>query len=257
MTILNKDLYRAATTTRAALLFCILSFGVHVSAENFITKHNDTLVHSSPSPQGKVIGKIPKGKKLVTGQQQGDFVQVTSKSGRAMWVKASDLEAPVDLGGTGEDLSGDVAKDDKEDDTRRSAPQFSWDLGAAAGSYDNRTYSEVQLGVNWYFLNWLAWRNAGFMRFVNPENIYGLDTSMRASVSPNILHAVGFTLFGGPGYRFQSKGDAVPFLEGGLELHMFGLNIGGGAKSLMYSLNDSKKSNDVQYFLILSGSGSF
>lgn len=144
--------------------------------------------------------------------------------------------------------------------------RLTYDIGASTGSTSTaatattpateRTYSEASLGINAFFSNWFVWRNAGFGRFsTGVETVYGLDTSFRlmADVGDRQL---GFTAFLGPGYRFVSNGDSAPFAEGGLNLHLGGLTIGGGAKRVFNTVTRPSVPDETQYFVNLSGSGS-
>lgn len=144
-----------------------------------------------------------------------------------------------------------------EDDNESSfgLRRITFDLGASTGSIGDVTYTEAALGVNVYFYEWLAWRNAVFGRFqTGQETITGLDTSLRPILALG-NGVLGLTAFGGPGYRFVSRGDHVPFLEGGLVFRLVGLSIGGGVKRLLTSAVRSGAPNDTQYFLILAGGG--
>ncbi len=136
-------------------------------------------------------------------------------------------------------------------------PRFTYDLGISAGSAGGRSYTEAQLGINTYFDHWLAWRNAGFGRFISDaDNIFGVDTSLRGIYSAQAGQLAGATFFGGPGYRFANRMKDVPFVEGGLVLRLASLAIGGGVKVFMNRLVDKNLGSDTQYFLILSGAGS-
>jgi hypothetical protein len=133
--------------------------------------------------------------------------------------------------------------------------RITYDLGASTGQFLGRSYTEATLGVNLYFNEYFAWRNAGFARFVQDrENVYGLDSSARGVFSA-AGSGLGFTVFGGPGYRFVNRGDHAPFAEAGLVLRAGGLSVGGGVKTLMNSWVRSGAENDTQYFLILAGGG--
>ncbi len=139
-----------------------------------------------------------------------------------------------------------------------SHSRVTYDLGAAVGSYNNISYTEIGLGLNWFFNDYLVWRNALFSRFGSEiDSIYGLDSSVRGVLGAG-NSALGITVFAGPGYRFVSKGDNAPFLEGGLILKLAGFSLGGGAKALYYSNRAGGLPNqETIYFIILSGGGSF
>ncbi len=138
----------------------------------------------------------------------------------------------------------------KKNSESGGAPYATYDLGLSVGNSGSRNYSELDVGLNYFFKNWFAWRNAVFARFINPENIYGLDTSGRF-----FHYFPSATIFGGPGYRFASLGDNVPFLEGGAVLHLGGFSIGGGAKTFLTNVIRKGAAADTLYFIILSGSG--
>lgn len=136
-----------------------------------------------------------------------------------------------------------------------SAPRLTFDLGVSAGSIGDENYTELQLGLNWFLKNWFAWRNAAFYRAIEGDDYYGLDTSARLFHFFLWGEESGATLFGGPGYRFASEGDHLPFAEGGLVLKLGGFAIGGGVKSFFPDLIGSNQDTDTQFFIILSGAG--
>lgn len=134
--------------------------------------------------------------------------------------------------------------------------RITYDIGLSAGSVNNVSYTEANLGVNLYFLEYFAWRNAGFSRFITgQDNIYGLDTSLRGIFSAG-NSAGGFTAFAGPGWRFVTRGDSPPFAEAGVVVKLAGISLGGGVKSFYNSAIRSGAEDDTQYFIILSGGGS-
>lgn len=153
---------------------------------------------------------------------------------------------------------------------------WTYDLGGAVGSYNNYSYSEATLGLNYNFADNFQWRNAVFGRFEqNVSNVYGLDSSVRLRVSAlSESGSFGVAAFLGPGYRFANYDYSAPFAEAGLHIKFFGLSIGVGAKALFYSKspvggidstvlaqmqaqnpNFGQSTTDVVYFLILSGGG--
>ncbi len=133
-------------------------------------------------------------------------------------------------------------------------PRFTIDLGVSIGSYDDRNYTEASLGLNTYFKDWLIWRNAAFGRFVSEaDDIYGLDSSLRAVGRVGRNSNVGLTAFAGPGYRMVNKGDGAPFAEAGAILRLGGFSLGGGAKVLFYGEREGLPNQDTIYFIILAG----
>jgi hypothetical protein len=141
--------------------------------------------------------------------------------------------------------------------------RVTWDLGVASGKYqsstppnDDVTFAEGDLGVNWFFLDYLAWRNAVFVRFPTGEKtVEGLDTGLRLQGRVDFGARSGLNVFTGAGYRFETLGGNVPFGEAGLSIQVAGLTIGGGAKVFFEKLINASTPTYVQYFLILSGSG--
>jgi hypothetical protein len=131
--------------------------------------------------------------------------------------------------------------------------QLSLDVGASSGSVNGVSVSEMNVGVNAQFAEFFTWRNSGFARFqTGTENVYGLDTSLRAGIDVGD-EAMSFSAFAGPGWRFVSKGTSAPIVEGGLGFRTGGLHIGGGAKVIMNSVAVSGASNETQYFITLAG----
>src|SRR3954470_3311168 len=60
--------------------------------------------------------------------------------------------------------------------------RLTYDIGVSSGKTNDLTYTEYNLGLNWWLGSWFAWRNALFGRSQQGEKtIYGLDTSFRAS----------------------------------------------------------------------------
>ncbi|PWU20504.1 MAG: hypothetical protein C5B49_04180 [Bdellovibrio sp.] len=144
-----------------------------------------------------------------------------------------------------------------------SAAEMSWDLGAATGSYGGSSYTEANLGLNWFLLDYLNWRNALFGRFVSgADNVFGLDSSLRLQTFLSTESGgLGVGFFAGPGYRFARSDYSAAFLEGGVQFKLGGLRIGGGVKQFYYSnpgldvLGNRLPNTDTVYFIILSGGG--
>lgn len=143
-------------------------------------------------------------------------------------------------------------------------PDFTYDVGAASGSYDGNSYSEINLGLNWYFLDDLAWRNSVFTRFGdNVDSATGLDSSLRYSYNTDTHATFGMGFFGGGGYRFTKSQDSGPFAEGGLTFRVGGLSVGAGVKEIYYpspgkdSTGGKLADHDTTVFLILAGGGVF
>lgn len=136
-------------------------------------------------------------------------------------------------------------------------PPMTYDIGFAAGTYNDVNYSEINVGLNLFFTEMFTWRNALFGRFASKQDtITGLDTSLRMNLgAENSSSSMAVQTFLGGGYRFVSKGTNAPLAEAGLVARFGSFEIGGGAKALFYN-EPALPSTDVQYFIILSGGGS-
>ena len=223
-------------------------------------------VYSEPSDGAKAAGRVQKGRLLrSTGERRGSFIGLSTKSGQKLWIRDADARP-----------SQPVSERSVEDDLERAPmraserapgssgphipPRATFDLGASTGSVSARgssySYTEINLGLNLFFYDWLDWRNAVYGRLVSGyDNSYGLDTSLRGIASFGNSQ-LGATAFAGPGWRFPSDEGGTPFIEGGLVFRLPGIALGGGARSFLRSWVNSGQANEVQYFIILSGGGS-
>lgn len=144
-------------------------------------------------------------------------------------------------------------------------PTFSYDLGASTGTYNDKSYSEIQLGLNWYMSEYFIWRNAIFSRFGSEiDSVAGLDTSLRANYEMKTDDGgMALGVFGGPGYRISKTENSGIFGEAGVKVRAGGLALGVGVKSLTYTspgndINGNKlPKRDTTVFLILAGGGAF
>jgi hypothetical protein len=143
-------------------------------------------------------------------------------------------------------------------------PQWSWDLGAAAGTYSGYSYSEIDLGLNDRFVNYLNWRNVLWDRFGSSSAVsaLGLDSSLRYEFTDFGDSGAGFRFFAGPGLRISNAQYTGLFAEGGILFHMSSFNLGFGVKAIRYSSPGTDPSTgapfpstDFMYFIILSGGG--
>jgi hypothetical protein len=146
---------------------------------------------------------------------------------------------------------------------RASTPTFVYDLGVSGGTYDNEDYTEVNLGLSWYAMEHLAWRNSVFGRFTT-TNIFGLDSSLRFVFNaPRDEDGFGLGAFAGPGYRFSDKENSGVFGEAGVLLKLAGFATGVGAKSIYYNSPGTNSDglerprSDTIVFLILGFGGGF
>lgn len=146
-----------------------------------------------------------------------------------------------------------------------SQSRLTYDLSGGVGSYNGNSYTEVDLGLNWWMQDWMNWRNSVFTQFGSTiKAVYGLDTALIFQKSLYTQsRGAGVELFAGPGLRFASEDSNGAFGKAGLVLSLGGLRLGGGAQVTHYystrTDKDSAKlpSDEVQYFIILSGGGTF
>lgn len=147
--------------------------------------------------------------------------------------------------------------------TSSRSTTLSYDVSASTGSYNGFSYSEIHLGLNWGFNEYIVWRNSVFSRFGSYiETVNGLDSSLRFVFDTRTEDGgLGLALFGGPGYRFATAKNSAAFGEAGISLLFGGLRIGFGVKSFYYadpgqdSLGRNLPKTDTNYFIILAGGG--
>lgn len=221
-------------------------------------------VLTEPRPTAKVMFFANRGRQLISdGVEREGYWRLLSKSGRSYWISRQYVQ---NISTQAQEASDDLVTPSAVEQVRPSDlhqasdgdfPHFSYDLGASFGSYDDSSYTEVDLGLNTYFKEWLIWRNALFGRWAEHQDaVYGLDSSVRAAATFG-GSGLGIHAFAGPGYRFVNRGDNVPFAEAGMIFRVLGFQLGGGAKVLYYSAIHNGYANDTLYFIILSGGGSF
>ncbi|MEK2690125.1 hypothetical protein [Bdellovibrio sp. GT3] len=144
------------------------------------------------------------------------------------------------------------------------AQKLSYDVSGGVGTYNGNTYTEIDVGLNWYLTNYLNWRNSLFTQFGSSiDNVYGLDTAAIFGTSfYNDAGKLGIEGFIGPGLRFANEDASGYFGKGGLIFAIGGLRIGGGAQVTKYYDTRRDKfgfkmpEEEVQYFIIISGGGS-
>ena len=142
----------------------------------------------------------------------------------------------------------------------RTAP-LTYDLGVSSGTYGGYSYTEMHLGLNWYFWDYFNWRNSAFSRYGSQiDKASGLDTSLRFEIQDKD-DWFGYHFFVGPGYRFSSASNSAIFGEAGTTIKLGSLNVGVGVKYLSYqnpgtsSSGEAMPKNDTNVFLIIAGGG--
>ena len=133
--------------------------------------------------------------------------------------------------------------------------KLTFDVGLASGSVNSKSYTEANAGLSYYFVDYMAWRNAAFYRFVSgSQNVFGIDTSLRGILALGD-QPLGFTAYAGPGIRFVNIGDNAPFVEAGAAFKLAGFAIGAGVKQIYNNLVNRSSENDTQFMIILAGAG--
>lgn len=234
-----------------AAIFVFILYSAAASAYSVVVEAPTAAIYDRPD--GNAILRVTAGKKFrATTTKQNGYIKLSTKSGRQMWIRQADVVTDPD------EIEGDLVSDEEEPEegTDSAYAKLTWDLGASAGSSGGNSYTEGSVGLNYFLMDWLAWRNALFARFTTPENVYGLDSSLRAFANLGLTEKSSMTFFGGPGFRFISKGQNTPFVEGGVVAKLGGFNIGGGAKHFLLKSMDPTLADETQFFLILSGGGS-
>jgi hypothetical protein len=145
--------------------------------------------------------------------------------------------------------------------SKKESPFFDIDVSGSSGNYNGKSYTELHLGVNLNFTDWLTWRNSAFKKFGSSgaQDATGLDSSLRFVLN-NKFEGGGLKFFGGPGYRFSAPSNQNSlFAEIGAGLNLGPLNVGAGAKYLRYdkaqfdSNGLETKRDDLNYFFTISG----
>lgn len=143
-----------------------------------------------------------------------------------------------------------------------SSQNLSYDLSGGIGTYNGNSYTEIDLGLNWYLKDWLNWRNSIFTQFGSSINTtYGLDTAAIFGTGFYSSPKFGVEVFAGPGLRFANEDASGYFGKAGLIFAMGPIRIGGGAQVTKYYDTRRDKygfkmpDEEVQYFIVLSGGG--
>lgn len=207
-------------------------------------------IYARPDLNSEPLGFIRQGRSVRPQGREGEFFKVKLKSGAAGWVQRADLspgEAEIEEAEAGRESAPRAASDDFS--------RWNLQIGISSGSSGGRTYTEVNLGVGYYFKRWLEWHNSLFASLDRVRNVYGLDTSLRGVLNTDIGGIAHLHGFAGPGYRFASDSAYnTLFAEAGLITSVAGFSVGGGLRTFFYKFKDAAAQDETQYFIILSGS---
>jgi hypothetical protein len=136
------------------------------------------------------------------------------------------------------------------------SPRLTYDIGLASGSYSGKSYLELNLGLNYYFLPYLNFRNAVFYRSVTEgDAMYGLDTSMQAGSYFGITESSRLNYDIGVGYRFASKKQSAPFVVAGAMFSSSGFSLGLRVKQIYHSVHELDDEDETIVSVILAGGG--
>ena len=143
----------------------------------------------------------------------------------------------------------------------KEKPFFDFDISGSSGNYNGKTYTELHLGVNMNFAEWLVWRNAAFKR-TSPgvgQDLTGIDTSLRFVLNTQVQEA-GIKIFAGPGYRWAAPSEKnALFGEAGAGIQLGRFGAAAGLRYLRYdrpqsnSIGDVTKQEDMTYFITIAG----
>lgn len=144
----------------------------------------------------------------------------------------------------------------------KETPLVDIDIGGSSGVYNSKSFTEVNLGINLNFTDWLTWRNAAFKRFSSggDRDLQGVDSTFRFTATTK-FNGGSFRAFVGPGYRWADPSNKNAVVgEAGLGINIGRVGVSGGAKYLKYDklqidsrtgLETSRE--DIVYFLTISG----
>lgn len=228
--------------------FCTLT----ANADKLTVKVEKASVFAAPNAGAKVLSVVGKRRTLESaGEPEKGFYPVKTKSGRKVFVKASDVE--VEQSSIDDDL---VSSESEE--KPKSFRRFRFDGGGSIGSSNRGSFQEVNLGVSYYVLEWLIWRNAPFFRFQSgASNSYGLDSSIRGQyaipAAPDFSPAIAL----GAGFRFINTGRHAPFAEVGLGARVSEVSIQLGVKYIVGKWVDESSENEMIFNGGFTASGSF
>lgn len=143
----------------------------------------------------------------------------------------------------------------------KESPFFDFDISGSSGNYNGKTYSELHIGINMKFADWIVWRNAAFKR-INPgveRDLTGIDSGLRFVLNTQVQEA-GIKIFAGPGYRWAEPSEKnALFGEAGAGLQIGRFGVSSGLRYLRYdrpqanTVGESTKQEDLTYFITFAG----
>lgn len=137
-----------------------------------------------------------------------------------------------------------------------SQPTITYDVGGSSGNVNGKSYMEVNVGINYFLLPWLKWRNAPFYRFRSDiPAAYGLDSSLIGTTTLELAEQTHLNLGVGGGYRLINTGKSAPFAEGQVGFGVGGMRIQGSVKRVFNASVRPGSKDDTIYSITFGGSG--
>jgi hypothetical protein len=237
-----------------ALFALTIPLSAQAASQTLTVVADDAPLYASPSTSGAPTGKVKKGQLIQgDGTQQDGFHKLVTRSGKPLWIRAIDVSSPNVPNSASDIVAGSPTVSTRAQ--ARSFRRITYDFGASTGISGGSSSYEVHFGLNYFFAEWLSWRNAPFFHVrTGYENYYGLDSSLRGAYSPDLGEGFSPTLTLGAGYRLASAGQSAPFAESMLLLRTAGLNIGAGVKIVLDSVVSTRE-NQVFLSFQLAGGG--
>ncbi len=135
-----------------------------------------------------------------------------------------------------------------------------YDVSGSSGTYNGTTYSEINLGLNYFISEWWVWRNSLFQRFSSGDTVSGLDSSIRFGNRMDSNTGMALDFFIGPGVRLASHSANAAFAEAGIGFKLGGIYLGVGYKYMEYFApaevaGITLPKSDSQLFFVVGGGG--
>ncbi len=235
--------------TTMALLFCYTTV---FASERRVTTEN-TAVYTKPNADSSIVGHLAKGQRAWVMEESGEFAKLRSRTRRELWALRSHLEEikPSEPYNLGVDVDAPFLAGDSD------FKRIRFDLGGATGRALNESFLELAVGVEYFMMERLSWRNSIFYRrYQVASDFMGLDTSVRGNGNLP-LGALRLRGILGVGYRFATAIEGAPFVELGGFAELKGFDIGLMVKYLNRSIFDPDRENVFVYSVVLSGGAGF
>jgi hypothetical protein len=232
----------------------LVSMNAFAASQDLTVTTSGASVYAESNDSSQVLMNAKQGQRFRTeGTRENGYVRLVTKSGRPLWIRESDVQA------AGYSAADDIApaqmRAQKGTAESPSFKRFSIDIGGSSNFSGTSGAYEANLGINFFILEWLVFRNAPFYRMQTGLSAqYGLDSSLQGRYSVQVIEGVTPNVQLGAGYRLINSGTSAPFFEGGAGINVKGLQVGATAKLLLNSAVANGASNEVLYSVNFSGS---